>query len=217
MLTLSLVKKVSILVLLHLFCLNVVFAAAEQQEKSKVLVVVVDHGRFQTKQYQAVQNIIDEKLHNRFNSSKYSMLRDDDALNKLYKLSSDQDLDSPEKLRKSDFVTFGNKNDVDYIVFMEFKPADIRLENIFTIVSQRVLNLELMAKVVDVKADRYIYKGIVSSGTVSRLNVLMFGSEVSMWSDAVERCLVKFGQACPDIPALNNVVDKKNVVENDNL
>jgi hypothetical protein len=217
MLKLSNAKKISIFLLFYLLCFHVVFAAAEQPQKNKVLLVVVDHGMFQTTQYQDVQKVIDEKLHEQFNSSKYHTIRDDHVLNKLYELSNDPDIDSPEKLRKSDFVTFGNKNDVDYIVFMEFKPTNTRLENIFTIVSQRVLNLEVLAKVVDVKADRYIYKGTVSSGTVSRLNVLMFSSKGPMWFDAVERCLTKFGQVCPEIPAVNNVVDKKNVVENDHL
>ncbi len=209
MLPVSIIKKISILVLFQLLCLNIVFAATDHQQKNKVLLVVADHGRFQTKQYQAVQNVINEKLPGWFTSAKYDIVRDDAVLSKLYELSGDPDIDSPEKLKQSDFVNFGNKNEIDYIVFMEFKPTDTRLENLFTIVSQRVVNLELAAKVVDVKAGNYLYHGNVTSGTVSRLGILMFSNDVPMWSEAVQRCLTNFNQACPVIPALKIVDDTK--------
>ncbi len=88
---------------------------------------------------------------------------------------------------------------------MDFKPTDPRLESVFTILSQRVLELELVTKVVDAKAANYIYKERATSGTVSRLGVLMFRRDVPLWSEAVRRCLTNFTQACPDIPVLKTV------------
>lgn len=167
------------------------FDLTPDMDKPTIAIVIADYGNIRSNA--KAKQIINDKLASRFPKSKYVLVSNDDMMQKVYEYAEDEDINDPIKIKKSDMIKFGKKNNYDYVMFLIFRQSNVRSGyNIWSGLTYNV-NVDLITKVADVNKDLYLFrKNFNQEGESTSPSSLGTPSTNNAWAEAVEKCMNDF-------------------------
>jgi hypothetical protein len=160
----------------------------QQVEKPTIAVIIGGQGAIRSNE--KAMKIIQEKLAEKFPSSKYDLITDSKLAQDILVFTEDEDVEDILQIKKTQLAKFGKARDYDYVIMLLLGLGHGRSGVDFWAASYNI-DVDMQAKVVDVSSGQYLYRQNIMGHGKSSAGIGM-PSSVNAFAKATQSCIEIF-------------------------